>query len=343
MAVRVGVIGVGRIGHDHIRRLTSVSAGAEVVAVTDVDAERARNVAAGVPGARVHPSGLDLIGADDVDAVVVASWGPTHEEYVLACLEAGTPVFCEKPLAPTGKACLRIVDAEVAAGRRLVQVGFMRRFDASYLAMKDVLDSGRIGNALMVHCAHRNPDVPPHYTPDMAMTDTAVHEFDIVRWLLDDEIAAITVHEPRPNRHGGDLRDPLFILLETATGALIDVETSVNIRYGYDIRAEVVGEDGTVELAPASPVLVRQGGNLSGSLPPGWEERFAQAYDAEIQQWLDAVASMDTGASAVPPESPTAWDGYAAAAVSEAGMRALRTGARVPVELAEKPGLYRTS
>src|SRR4051812_17723782 len=107
VALNVGVIGVGMIGQDHIRRLTTVLSGARVAAVTDVDLDRAKSVVEHLSGARVYDSGQELINSDEVDAVVVASWGPTHEEYVLAGIEAGKQVFCEKPLAPTRDACER--------------------------------------------------------------------------------------------------------------------------------------------------------------------------------------------------------------------------------------------
>jgi myo-inositol 2-dehydrogenase / D-chiro-inositol 1-dehydrogenase len=119
MTVNVGVIGVGMIGQDHIRRLTHVLSGARVTAVNDTDFERTQTVADGLADARPYKSGQELIEAPDVDTVVVCSWGPTHEEYVLASIAAGKQVFCEKPLATTQEACERILDAEVAAGRRL--------------------------------------------------------------------------------------------------------------------------------------------------------------------------------------------------------------------------------
>ena len=311
MTVRVGVIGVGMIGEDHIRRLTQVLA-----------------------GARVHATGEDLTADSEVDAVLVTSWGPTHAEYVLACLAAGKPVFCEKPLATTQEDCLRIVDAEVALGRRLVQVGFMRRYDAAFRALKAVVSDGTIGPPTMFHSAHRNPSVPAYYTADMAITDTAVHDIDVSRWLLDDEIAAATVLKPRRSgRAPGDLQDPMILLLETAGGVLVDVEIAVTIGYGYDIRGEVVGETGAAALGDGSDVVVKTAGTRSGRVPVDWRERFIRAYDVELQEWLDAVAAGScTG--------PSAWDGYAATAVADAGLQALRTGDRIMLSLVDRPDLY---
>ena len=189
-----------------------------------------------------------------MDAVLVASWGPTHEEHVLAAIAAGKPVFCEKPLATTEEACLRILDAEMASGRRLVQVGFMRRYDAGYQALKAALGDGGIGTPLLMHCAHRNPSVPPYgFTTEGMITDSAMHEIDLVRWLFDEDIVAAGILKPRRSSEAGaDLHDPLIVLLEMASGILVDVEVFVNARYGYDIRGEIVGERGTVSLADAT-------------------------------------------------------------------------------------------
>jgi len=339
MTVRVGVIGVGMIGQDHIRRITRVLTGGVVAAVTDVDAGRAGSVAAGLPGAAVHSTGKDLISAPDVDAVVVTSWGPTHEEHVLGAIEAGKPVFCEKPLATTKEACLRIIEAEMARGRRLVQVGFMRRYDTGYRALKAALDDGRIGTPLLMHCAHRNLSVPPYgFTTEGMIGDSAVHEIDLVQWLFGEPVAAASILKPRRSGRAAEgLHDPLIVVLEMASGVLVDAEVFVNATYGYDIRGEIVGETGTVALAEAAgEVIVKSDGGRRSRVPVDWRDRFAGAFDAELQDWLDAVAAgTSTG--------PSSWDGYAAAVVVDGCLEALRTGRRTPVSLAGRPGFYDTA
>ena len=283
MTVRVGIVGAGMIGQEHAHRLSG-QAGAQVTAVADADQGRAEQVARSVPGAQPLRTGHDVIGSGAVDAVLVTSSGPSHEEFVLAAVGAGKPVFCEKPLAPTPEACLRIVEAELAAGRRLVQVGFMRRYDDGYQAMKRALDDGLIGTPLLAHCVHRNAASPPTYTSDMPFTDSAVHEMDIVRWLLADEVTALSVVAARRSRYApGQLQDPQLLLMETAAGVHIDVELFVNCQYGYDVRCELVGETGTVSLAApagsrAAPRRRGQragGGRLAGAVRPGLRRRAA--------------------------------------------------------------------
>ena len=339
MTIRVGVIGTGIMGADHARLLGSAVSGATLGAVFDIDRDRAAGVAARTPGAQVLDDPHVLIKDGDVDAVVIASSDQTHEEFVLACLAAGKPVICEKPLAPAIDGCRRIVEAEVGGGRRLVSVGFMRRHDAGYLEMKGALDSGRIGAPLLLHNIHRNPSAPANQPGSMLITGSAVHEIDVARWLLGEEVVAVTVHRPRQSRASGSTADPLFLVMQSASGALVDVEVFVNAGYGYDVRCELVGETGTLTLDAPAPVVVRQQSVTGRAIPADWRTRFAEAYRRELQDWVDAIGSGQASGSA--SGSASAWDGYAATAVAQAGVAALESGTRQTVELDEMPALYR--
>ena len=334
MALKIGVVGTGAMGQDHARRLATRIANAQVVAVSDVDVEQAKRVAEAAGAARVHSEGRQLVADDEVEAVVVASPGFTHEEYALACIAAGKPLLCEKPLAPTTDACLRVLDAEVARGGRLVQVGFMRRYDDGYRAIKESLDAGLVGPALLLHCAHRNAVPPPWFTSDMLLTDSVVHEIDVTRWLLGQEVTAVTVLAPRRSSLAAEnLQDPQFVLLETDGGVLVDVECFVTCQYGYDIHCELVGETGTLALPDQAGIRVRQDGRSSTGVPGDFRDRFAAAYHAELQEWVDGVLRGEV-------VGPSAWDGYATTAVAERCVEALESGRRVAVDLVERPALY---
>lgn len=330
------VVGVGQIGEDHARRIAELVPGMRVVGVADADASRCREVASRLAGARAFDSTEALIDSADVDAVIVTSPAETHAAAVLACVAAEKPVFCEKPLATTVEACQRIVEAEQAKGRRFVQVGFMRRYDPAYRQLRDSLAAEGIGEPLLMHCVARSPAVPPTFTSEMMITDAAIHELDLVRWLFDEEIVATTVVTPRRSRraHPG-LQDPLVVLLELAGGVLVDVELHLNAGYGYDIRGEVVCEQGTVALGDMTEVVVARDGARRRGVPTGWKERFARTYDLELQAWGQAVTSGST-------TDPTAWDGYAAAVAAEGCLRSLRTGSRCELPALEAPGLYAT-
>ena len=177
--LRVAVLGVGMMGADHVARLHSRISGAQVVVVSDAFTEKAEQVAAEVPGCRVVADPLAAIGDPEVDAVLIATPGQFHEGQVLACIDRGIPVLCEKPLTMDAESSLALVRAEDAfaarTGRRLVQVGFMRRFDPRYEALKRELDDGGVGRPLLLHCAHRNAAVPPTYTSDMLITSSGTH------------------------------------------------------------------------------------------------------------------------------------------------------------------------
>lgn len=333
VTLKVGVIGTGNIGADHVQRLASRVAGTRVTAVFDVAEERAAQVARGV-GAVARSSWADLVESPDVDAVVIASPGAAHAEQVLACIAAGKPVLCEKPLATTGEDALKVIEAEVAHGRRLVQVGFMRRYDRAYRVVKGAVDDGSIGEPLLAHMVHRNASVRDTFTSDMAMTDSLIHEIDTTRWLFGQEIVATTVVATRPSPLvATGLRDPQLVLLELADGAVVDVEVFLNCQFGYDVRCEVVGASGTVSMDnPSSNAVLRSGQRIE-SVPADWRERFDAAYLEELQAWADGLAAGVVG-------GPSSWDGYAAAVVASCAVASQAEAARTTVSLVERPALY---
>ncbi|RFU22001.1 Gfo/Idh/MocA family protein [Geodermatophilus marinus] len=338
--LRVAVLGVGLMGADHVARLHARISGARVVAVSDASAERAEQVAGTVPGARVVTDPLAAIADPEVDAVVIATPGQFHEEQLLACIDRGLPVLCEKPLTLDAASSLAVVRAEDAyaarTGRRLVQVGFMRRFDPEYAQLRALIASGGIGEPLLLHCAHRNAAVPPHFGSELTITDSVVHEVDVTRFLLDEEITAVTVLRPRATRHAlPGQSDPLLVLLETTGGRLVDVEAFVSTGIGYEVRTEVVGEDGSAVIG-LDQGLVRVGAGPRGAarsttIAPDFRVRFGRAYDVQVQRWVDAARRGGT-------DGPGVWDGYAAAAVAEAGVEALRSGRRTEVRMAPREG-----
>nr|WP_270042302.1 Gfo/Idh/MocA family oxidoreductase [Solirubrobacter ginsenosidimutans] len=326
--MNVGVIGAGLMGSTHARLLATAIAGAEVVAISDAVHEHAQRIADELDLSTIHADGMELIANPAVDAVVIASPAATHEPYTLACIEVGKPVLCEKPLATSAAAAKRIVEAEAAVGHRSVTVGFMRRYDPGYADLKARLDAGAIGAPLLMHCAHRNPSVHPFFDSAMIITDSAVHEIDVTRWLLGEEIVRATVLTPTPTSKAREgLRDPQLLLFETAGGRLVDVEAFVSAGYAYDIRCEVVGEDGTLELLPPATVALRTDNAESQAIPPGFRERFGTAYLHELQAWIHSIARGSE------PDGPSAYDGFAAAAVSEAAVASLESGRPVDVAL----------
>lgn len=335
MTLNIGVIGTGAIGRDHIRRCSKVLQGSRIVAVNDINRDSAAKVVSDLKlDAKVYDNGHDLVNAADVQAVLVTSWGPSHEEFVLAAIAAGKPVFCEKPLAVTAQGCKNIVEAEAKHGKRLVQVGFMRPYDEGYLALKKVIDDGDIGAPLMLHCAHRNQSVGENYTTDMAITNTLIHELDVLRWLLNDDYRSVQVRFPRSTSHTHPrLRDPQIVSFETRKGTLIDVEVFVNCQYGYDIQCEVVGETGIARLPEPSAIQMRKSANLSTAILTDWKDRFIKAYDVELQAFINDVKAGQL-------QGPSAWDGYAASVAADACLQAQESSEPVAVTLPECPAFY---
>jgi len=329
--LRVAVVGVGLMGSLHVKLLSSKIRGASVSVVSDLEQGKAREVASAV-GARTEVDPFSAIDAQDVDAVVLASPSPVHEAQVMACLERGKAVLCEKPLTVEAQASYRIVKAEDALGKRLVQVGFMRRFDPEYMKLRQMILSEELGPALMLHLVHRNMAGPEGFTSELAVTDSLVHEVDSVRFLLGEEINAVTVHRGiATSRAEPGVSDPMLVLFETESGRLAEVEIFIWTGVAYEVRTELVAENGTARIGLDTNVVTSGPRNRwGGVLTSTFVERFGLAYEAELQSWVNAAGTGTvSGASA--------WDGYAAQAVCEAGLEALRSGGRAEVVLLARP------
>jgi myo-inositol 2-dehydrogenase/D-chiro-inositol 1-dehydrogenase len=332
--LRIGIIGTGAIGREHALRLTNTINDAVVTAVTDVVRPAAESVAEQV-GARVAGDARELVFSDDVDAIVVTSRSEDHAEAVLLAIEAGKPVFCEKPLATLAADCEKIIREEMKFGKKLVQVGFMRRYDRGYRQIKSMLESKEFGEPLMLHCAHRNVDPVIQYNDTMSITQTAIHEIDCLHWLVDDEYISGQVLIPRTTKYAQkDFHDPQIALLRTKKGICIDIEIFMHCRFGYDIQCEVCCEEGVIRMAEPSYPLVRRDAKRFVQLETDWRERFIEAYDVEFNEWVAATLQGEV-------KGPTSWDGYVAAVTADALVKAQKTGAIEPIETGECPAFYK--
>ena len=341
MSLGIGVIGTGIMGADHVETITASISGAEIRAIADIDQKRAEMIASRA-GAKAFSSAESLIESSEVDAVIIAFSDATHAQYVVGSIAARKPVLCEKPLAPTVAECEEILRQEQACGLRLVQVGFMRRFDPGYAELRKRIVSGEIGTPLLAHCVHRNVDVPATWTSETTVISAASHEIDVMPWVFGRDVVRVNWMSPAQT-DDGSLRDPQVVILELEGGALIFDEIFMKSGYGYEIRCEVVGKAGTIELASIARVATRSALKVSQDFPPDWRGRFADAYRRELQTWVNAIARWRSGNvenPVGPVDGPDAWDGYRAAVVSRAVLASMAQGAPALVESIPLPELY---
>ncbi|WP_456696422.1 Gfo/Idh/MocA family protein [Aeromicrobium sp. P5_D10] len=328
MSLRVGVIGAGAMGADHVRTLTASVPAARVSMVFDMDVERAKAVAATASGLAAD-SAEELIASNDVDAVIIASPDFTHADLTKACFAAGKPVLCEKPLAVTAADALSVVEAEVALGRRLLQVGFMRRYDPGFVELRRTVTEKIVGDVRLVHAVHRNASSSTSTSDAGLITGSMIHELDTIPWLLDDPIVGIRVESPIVE----GFRDPQLATIWTRGGIMVTAEVFVNAGYGYDVRCEVVGSRGTSSLVPTPSVSTRIAGVDGVPVRDDFVAHFADAYRIELSAWADSA--LTHGVS-----GPSAWDGYVANVAAEAGVASLASGRRESVDPGERPALY---
>ena len=330
--LRVGVVGTGRMGGRHARNIHAYVGEARLVAVMDVDSDRAGQIAA-LAGAAVFTDGEALIASDDVDAVIIASPDPTHAALALACLEQRKPALVEKPVATELDDAAALVEREASLGRRLLQVGLMRYYDPRHIGVKDAVDAGAVGRPLMFRGWHRNPREATPQTSAEVLINSAVHDLYTARWLLGQEVTEIYVRGTTIDPQRTDQLDLQLVTMAMSEGALASVEVSQDSGFGYEVGVEITGPKGVVSTSPHHTPLVRHDGEIGQRVDPDWLERFATAYILEVQAWSAAVV---TGR----PQGPSAWDGYLTLAAALAGADSIDRGAPVEVEIPERPALY---
>jgi myo-inositol 2-dehydrogenase/D-chiro-inositol 1-dehydrogenase len=335
LTLSVGIIGTGIMGADHALTLHRWVSGATVTGLVDLDRTRAEHVGEMIPSARVYDDPAALIEDRSVDAVVIASHDASHAELAAACVRAGKPVMCEKPLAPTLSEAVALLQELTTSEASLISLGFMRRFDPGYTALKKTITDRALGVPVLLHSVGRGVSSISGTTTESAITNSTIHDFDIVSWLLTSPVVEVSWHATRRSTEVDGFHDPQLILLRTQDGVLSTVETFLNARYGYDIRCDVVAELGTASLAEPVRTVTDTDQRRSVGYAADWRPRFADAYRLELQTWVDTVTAQPWSGS--PSPLATAVDGLIASAVADAVIASMHNGGeltrvRVPLD-----------
>lgn len=308
--VRLALLGLGGMGSAHLEIFTGLPQ-ATITAIADSHAPFADRAATHAPNAAVFYDPLACVNTADIDAVVIATNDDTHFDLTRACIARGLPVLCEKPLTTTSHQSLQIVEAEHAIGHRLVQVGWMRRFDKDYQTLRAALrDSG--GEPILISQRHRNPLSVIKFDERELITSSASHDIDIFRWLTGEDIAEVSA-TTKTSQDGAAVL--VVLTLTSQSGILGVMELVRGPGLSYDIGCDIVTGAGALALTPTVP-------DPTDLLQPGaeaWMQRFAQAYRAQDAAWLAAV-----GSAHVPGAS--AYDGYATNVVIDAALASLVSG-----------------
>ena len=329
MTVRFGLLGAGRIGKVHAKAVTS-NPKAKLVAVADAFEKAASDLATQY-GAEVR-SIPEILASADIDAVVICTPTDTHADLIEQFSRAGKAIFCEKPIdldVERVKACLKVVDAEGAT----LMVGFNRRFDPHFMAVKDLISKGEIGTVEMVTIISRDPGAPPvDYIKRSGgiFRDMTIHDFDMARWLLGEEVETVSAQASvlvdQAIGEAGDF-DSASVMLATASGKHATISNSRRATYGYDQRIEVHGAKGSVAAENQRPVSIEVANSAGYTRPPLHDffmTRYTEAYAREISSFIDFVESKSAA-------SPSGIDGLIALALAEAALKSVKEGRAVKV------------
>ncbi len=322
--VRFGLLGAGRIGKLHGGNIAKAP-NATLVAVADID-NKAAEALAGSTGAEAR-SPDDILGAGDIDAVLIGTSTDTHADYIERAVQAGKAVLCEKPVDLDSKrieACLKVVDA----AQKPLMIGFNRRFDPNFASLKKRIDAGAVGKVEMVTVISRDPGPPPVSYIERSgglYRDMMIHDFDMARFLLGEEPVVIhavgsVLVDPEIGK-AGDV-DTAMVMMRTASGKLCQISCSRRATYGYDQRIEVHGSGGMIRAGNIHETTVEtatKDGFATDPVLNFFLERYMQAYRDELAAFIDAI---ETGKA----PSPSGHDGLMAQRLADAATQSWKTG-----------------
>ena len=328
--IGVGVVGVGTMGRRHAENAAYSIPRARLAAVFDADRAAASSIA-GELGTTACATLDELVEREDVRAVVIASPSRFHADQAVVALSRGKDVLLEKPMAHSLADCDRIIAAAERRSARL-QVGFMRRYDPTYAEAKRLVASGVLGEPLLFRAVHRDREatvLPASAGVTEMMFESTIHDFDLSRFFLGDEIAdvmttaSVLCHTRDAHGHAPNAA---LNAVRFARGAVADIETYWGALYGYDVRSEVVCATGTAVIAQQarSGLAVYTSSGAKTELFPGFLERFSEAYRAELADFVDGSVERR-------PPAVTGRDGRAAVAAALAGVASFKSGRAEPV------------
>ena len=330
--LKVGIIGTGGMGTRHISNIQNHTS-AHVIAVMDVDRERGQAAAEIAGKCKVYTNSEALITDPSVEAVVIASPDPFHAEAALGCIAAGKPTLCEKPLAMTLEDAKMVFDEEVAGGKRLMQLGFMREYDPAHRAVKEVVERGDLGDVVLFRGIHTGYALPKVRTVEDVIINSSVHDIHSARWLLQDEVEQVYVQRVVSDPKRPDTCRMLVTQLTFKNGSLGILEVNAEAPFGYQVDVELTGSKASVRTPRAFwPTIFTAGKEWQG-IDDDWLMRFSLAYIYEVQAWVQSVIDGK-------PTGPSTWDGYAAMMVADACVESFKTGLPQTVPDLKRPALY---
>jgi len=295
--IGIGIIGVGIMGRGHALYLSDYVKGGKVVAIYDANLVTAQKVAKEVfKKTKVLPKvykELSMILDDQqVKAVIIASPDHLHANHLEQAILAGKDVLCEKPLASKEKDARKVAKL-VRNSKSIVGIGFMRRFDRPYQDLKKEIESGKYGKVLQIRCTSRNVSSPTATTA-MLLTNVAVHEIDIIRWLLGEEIVSVGVNFAKTtSKANSNLSDPISVNCHTESGVLVTIDICANSTYGYEVGMEVITENGSLVIENLGQLNIAYNFKLptrkGGTLHKDWMGRFKPAYIAELTAFVNSL------------------------------------------------------